>query len=98
MPPLFFVSGDDVDDWRRRNEGEGVCVVVLQKRRRNELQSNVLAAFGSPESARRRRVLGSRPVVLPDPFGLGTTRFATRFRPGFNPKNPKSVSVFVFLI
>ncbi|KAL8116429.1 hypothetical protein AgCh_022794 [Apium graveolens] len=80
MPPLFFVSGDDVDDWRRRKEGEGVCVVVLQKRRRNELELSVLVAFGLPESARRRRVLGSRPVVLPDPFGLGTTQFATRTR------------------
>ncbi|KAL8125127.1 hypothetical protein AgCh_012706 [Apium graveolens] len=79
MPPLFFVSGDDVDDWRRRKEEEGVCVVVLQKRRRNELESSVLAACGSPESARRRRVLGSRPVVLPDPFGLGTTRMAALF-------------------
>ncbi|KAL8099661.1 hypothetical protein AgCh_032064 [Apium graveolens] len=71
-------SGDDVDDWRRRKEGEGVCVAVHQKRGRNKLESHDLVVFLSRRifagKRRRRRILGCWGVF-----------FATQVRPGLQP-------------
>ncbi|XP_074373959.1 uncharacterized protein LOC141714333 [Apium graveolens] len=49
---VFSFSGDDVDDWRRRKEGEGVCVAVHQKRGRKQSLNTHLVMFVSPDFRR----------------------------------------------
>ena len=88
------VSGCCSRRGRRRNRrGASLCCCALKTKKNEPGIGRFRLAGKSPPASDSGEGAG----VLRDPIGSGTTRFATRFRPGFDPKIPNLIFWFLFL-